>query len=371
MTISSIPLINVVALQQAVEPTSLNSSSIILQSELNSNLHQQTNQSDQPRALQTNLTSNQLIGSQSRFGASNISSSITRPNIQQSLSQSQIHYLNHNQYNSQQFRSANTPPIASITNSIISPNNQNNNQTNSQTIQSQISNHNNQTSANKISQQIRSQGSVQSISNQSMLQQHGISQINPNLNLNQNINYYHQSQMPINQIQMYSPVNMGQPATHLSQQVSQQATCQGQTQQTSQYNSNIMQQSINFQGQIQSGQQILPPQYSNSIHQPPQIQGQMIYGQQGQHNSQVFQQGQSQQQLIMMQQQQFGNIFQQLPTNQAQNQGQSSTMITNQFVNQQNASQQPPVNSPQSKIEKKTKEEKPKKKSNKKISSHE
>lgn len=381
MTISNIPPINVVALQQTVEPsTSSNSLSNTIQSELNPNVQPQINQIDQSRPSQTNLTSNQLIGAQLKYGVSNISSSITRSNIQQSLSHNQIHYLNQNQYNSQQnqLRSTNTPPIGSITPSIISPTNQISNQPSTQTIQSQISNqasHNVQTSSNRISQQIRSQSSVPSISNQTMVQPHGISQINPNQNLNQNINYYHQSQMPINQIHMYNSVNMVQPTPHLCQQVNQQASSQGPQQQTSQYNTNIniIQQSMNYSGQIQPSQQIPPPQYSNNIHQqlPSQIQGQMLYGQHAQHNVQVFnQQGQSQQQLIMMQQQQFGNMFQQIQSSQSQIQSQSNQMKTNQFVNQQNTPQSQ-VNSPQTKLEKKTKEEKQKKKSNKKVSSNE
>lgn len=383
MIVSNPTSINIVALQQPIETSVLISSTSTIQTEQNSNSQSQINLNDQTRISQNNQISNPLIGTQPRFTVSNISSSISRPNIQPNINQNQMPYINSNQYNSQQYRSTNTPPINNVNNPIISPNNQAANQNNLQGIQgiqTQISNQstlNVQSSAsNRIQPQIRPQCPVQPISNQTqILQSHGMSQMNASSNMNQNLNYYHQSQMPINQMHLYSSVNMAQSGHHMQQQGNQQISGQTQTQPPSQFNTNVnmiqqqIAQPINFQGQLQTGQQLQPPpQYPNNIH--PQVQsqipGQILYNQHSQQqNIPIYnQQGQSQQ-MIMMQQQQFGNMYQQIQSNQSQIQNQSNQIISNQFVNQQNTQQQPHINSPQSKVEKKSKEEKQKKKSKK------
>ncbi|RNA24811.1 SWI SNF-related matrix-associated actin-dependent regulator of chromatin subfamily E member [Brachionus plicatilis] len=394
MTISNPTAISVVALQQPVEAPATNSTpNGTGQNEPQSNPQQtsQSNHNEPSRPSNNNQNANSSMAAHSRFPLSNTPSAMPRPSIPANMAHNQVSYMNQNQFNSQQFRSTNTPPLSSANSAIISPNNQASIQQSSsqtgQTMQSQMPtqpSHSVQSPANnRIAQQIRPQGPVQPMSNQAqMMQSHPMPQMNTNVNMNPNMNYYHQPQMPMNQMHMYNSVNMVQTPAHLPQQGNQQVSGQSQSQQASQFNTNInmMQQQIaqpiNYQGQIQSGQQLPPPpQYPNSMHQqmPPQMQGPIMYGQhpQQQNISMYNQAGQSQQQMMMMQQQQFGNMYQQMQSNQSQNQSQSNQIIANQFVNQQNAHQQSQVNSPQAKVEKKMKEDKQKKKSKQKSASNE
>ena len=433
MSITNPNVVTVVALQQPVETPA-----------------PKTDEPTQPHTEQKTATNqlpppaqNTMVNSPARFNPPNPPNLSIRPNMPAQM------YPN-------QFRSTSTPPINNVNNAIVSPNNQ----------QQNVSNNTNQvpnavqSPAPQIrppqqmqpppmsqplqQQQIRPPGPVpgqqmppqpmsvqqipvqqmqaqsmpgqpiqgQPMQGQAQMMQHGMP-MNPNMNPNMNpgmnqmnLNYYHQSQMPMNhqmQMNMYNNpqqaagnMMQGQPGQQQVAPQGGQAAAQPPVQASQPQfnpNMNMMQQQMNYQGQMQvqqmppqqqPGQQLPPPpQYPNGMHQqvPPQMQGQMMYPQH-QANMPMYNQAGQPQQMMMMQQQQFGNMYQQpmQQPGQALMQPQPGNMMPNQYVNQQQQvqQQQQVVNQPAqqtagsaAKGDKKSKEDKPKKKSSKKSAANE